>query len=669
METLTANLNENQQQAALHLEGPLLIFAGAGTGKTRVITHRIANLISKGVHPSKILAVTFTNKAAEEMRRRVDELFPGRGRAVWISTFHSFGAQFLRVEAKNIGLNPEFLIYDTSDQKKVLTDCVKELNLDEKKFKPGRMIEVISRAKDELIDADSYGIHALTSGDYFRQISATIYSLYQKKLKTAGAVDFGDLLMLTVSSLRDNKQLLEKYQERFRYVLVDEYQDTNHAQYLLTKYFSAKHKNICVVGDDDQSIYSWRGADIRNILEFERDYPGCHTVKLEQNYRSTASILDAAWQVVRNNSKRVDKKVWTDNHAGAPVNFVEVADENDEAQWIVDDVARRAAEGGLAYSDCAVFYRVNAQSRVLEDAFRRSGIPYAVIGTMRFYERHEIKDILAYLRLMHNPQDNVSFRRVINAPRRGIGKTSMDALDHLALERSVSLWDAIDNIGACAISSGAKKAFTSFKQLIGELRRNKDSMTTKEIAALVIDKTGYVRELEAEDTPESKSRIENIYELFTAIDDFETRSPDKTLSGYLTQVALVSDADDLAGEEDRNKVTLMTLHLAKGLEFKTVFIVGLEEGLFPIGEAAFDPEELEEERRLMYVGMTRAKEDLYLCCAAQRRVFGKTQWNMPSRFMEEARSIANVKLHTLRRNVAAANMAGGSENGKVPAPP
>jgi len=652
----------------MHTEGPLLIFAGAGTGKTRVITHRIAYLLGQGVNPAHILAVTFTNKAAQEMRTRLDTLAPGRGRSVWMSTFHSFGAHFLRVEAAAAGLAQDFLIYDTSDQKNVIKSCLRELNLDDKKYKPGRIMDIISRSKDELLDADSYGIHALTSGDYFRQAAATIYSLYQKKLKTAGAVDFGDLLMLTVATLRDNKDILEKYQERFRYVLVDEYQDTNHAQYLLTKYLSARHKNICVVGDDDQSIYSWRGADIRNILEFERDYPGCHTVKLEQNYRSTASILDAAWQVVRNNSKRVDKKVWTDNHAGAPVNFVEVADENDEAQWIVDEVARQASAGARAYSDCAVFYRVNAQSRVLEDAFRRSGIPYAVIGTMRFYERHEIKDILAYLRLLHNPNDNVSFRRVINAPRRGIGKTSMDALDHLAIERSVSLWDALEHLGACAISSGAKKAFVSFRELINELRRRRDSMSTREIAALVIEKTGYVRELEAEDTPESKSRIENIYELFTAIEEFEARSPDKTLSGYLTQVALVSDVDDLAGEEERNKVTLMTLHLAKGLEFKTVFIVGLEEGLFPIGEAAFDPEELEEERRLMYVGMTRAKEDLYLCCAAQRRVFGKTQWNMPSRFMEEARSIANVKLHTLRRNVAAANMAGESESGTFPAP-
>ncbi|OGS02003.1 MAG: hypothetical protein A2204_05715 [Elusimicrobia bacterium RIFOXYA1_FULL_47_7] len=640
METLTANLNENQQQAALHLEGPLLIFAGAGTGKTRVITHRIANLISKGVHPSKILAVTFTNKAAEEMRRRVDELFPGRGRAVWISTFHSFGAQFLRVEAKNIGLNPEFLIYDTSDQKKVLTDCVKELNLDEKKFKPGRMIEVISRAKDELIDADSYGIHALTSGDYFRQISATIYGLYQKKLKIAGALDFGDLLMMTVMALRDNKTLLEKYQERFEYVLVDEYQDTNHAQYLLTKYISAKHKNICVVGDDDQSIYSWRGADIRNILEFERDYPSCKTVKLEKNYRSTGNILNGAWQVIKNNQNRVNKKVWTENLGGNPIKVWQTVSETEEAQSIASEILRLQRENDLKASDFAVFYRTNAQSRVLEDAFRRNGIEYAVIGSMRFYERAEVKDILCYLRLIHNPNDNVSFKRIINSPRRGIGKTSLEALERHAQGKSISLSSALNELAGVEITSGAKKAFAGFKTMMDSFIPEKAMLTVKEIATTLLDRTGYIRELEAENSIESKSKIENIFELISAIDEFERRSDDKTLAGYLTQVALVSDLDEVGAEKTQDRAILMTLHLAKGLEFKNVFISGLEEGLFPIGEAAFDRDDLEEERRLMYVGMTRAKENLYLSWAAERKVFGKSRWNMPSRFIEEAGLVA-----------------------------
>lgn len=638
MEQYLERLNPAQRDAVIHTEGPLLIFAGAGTGKTRVITHRIAYLINKGIPPSNILAVTFTNKAAQEMRSRVDALVPGRGRGVWISTFHSFGANFLRAEAKEIGLAPDFLIYDSSDQKNILKNCVRDLKLDDKTFKPGKISEIISRAKDELLDAGSYGIHALTSGDYFRQTAATLYSMYQKRLKEAGALDFGDLLMLTVSALRDNKPILERYQNRFQYILVDEYQDTNHAQYLLTKYLSAARKNICVVGDDDQSIYSWRGADIRNILEFEKDHPGCRTVKLEQNYRSTTQILSSAWQVIKNNEKRVDKKVWTENGDGKPVNYLQVPNEMDEAQWIVDEVIRHKNELNCNYSDCAVFYRINAQSRVLEDAFRRSGVPYIIIGTLRFYERAEVKDILAYLRLIHNPNDNVSFRRVINAPRRGIGKTSMDTLNAFASEKGISLWDAVEQLPLVDISSGAKRALVGFKKLMNELRAGKENITIKAITTLVLEKTGYIKELEAEDTPEAKSRVENIYELISAIDDFENRSPDKTLAGYLMQVALVSDIDDLPNEEDRNKVTLMTLHLAKGLEFKTVFVIGLEEGLFPIGEAAFKPEELEEERRLMYVGMTRAKENLYLSSASERRVFGKTHWNMPSRFLDEARS-------------------------------
>ncbi len=647
MDTFLEKLNPPQREAVQHTEGPLIIFAGAGTGKTRVITYRIAHLLSKGVHPMSILAVTFTNKAAEEMRRRVDVLVPGQGRAVWISTFHSFGARFLRTEAQAIGLARDFLIYDSSDQKHVLRDCIKELNLDDKKFKPGRMIEIISRAKDDLLDADSYGIHALASGDYFRQTSATIYKLYQKKLQSAGALDFGDLLMLTVTSLRDNKQLLEKYQERFRYVLVDEYQDTNHAQYLLTKYFSAKHKNICVVGDDDQSIYSWRGADIRNILEFERDYNGCTTVKLEQNYRSSSTILSAAWYVVQNNRNRVDKRVWTDNTSGKPVRLVESANELEEAQRVVDEIEYLHKEGAYRYADCAVFYRTNAQSRVLEDAFRRSGINYAVIGSMRFYERQEVKDILAYLRLVHNPHDNVSFKRIINAPRRGIGKTSLEALEKFAIKSNLSLWDALGHLSSTDVASAGRKAFFGFKALLETLRRESAALTVKQIALSVIEKTGYLTALEAEDTPEAKTRVENIQELVSAIDEFEQRSPDTSLAGYLTQIALVSDSDDLPSTgtetpaEPEDRVTLMTLHLAKGLEFRAVFILGLEEGLFPMNDSSFSPDELEEERRLMYVGMTRAKEDLYLSWANERRVFGKSTWNMPSRFIEETRSCGN----------------------------
>jgi DNA helicase-2/ATP-dependent DNA helicase PcrA len=440
--------------------------------------------------------------------------------------------------------------------------------------------------------------------------------------------------MLPVVALRDNAALREKYQERFRYILVDEYQDTNHAQYMLAKMLSGRHKNICVVGDDDQSIYSWRGADIRNILEFERDYPGCKSVKLEQNYRSTPEVLTAAHRVVKNNLQRVNKTIWTENQTGEKPSFMENTNEQEEASSIVREIERLRREKKYRLSDFAVFYRTNAQSRVLEDAFRRNGTPYAIIGTVRFYERVEVKDILAYLRLVHNPNDNLSFKRVVNTPRRGIGKTTMDMLENFALLKGVSLFSALDSIGELALSNAARKGFTEFKRFIDDMRLRKETSTIKELAGRVISGTGYVAELEQEDTAESKSRIENINELMSAIDEFESRSPDKTVGGYLTQVVLVSDLDNWS--DDNDAVTLMTLHLAKGLEFETVFITGLEEGLFPIGESAFSPKELEEERRLMYVGMTRARKTLYLSWAAERRVNGKSRWNMPSRFVEEA---------------------------------
>lgn len=635
MDPIFDKLNPAQKDAVLQTEGPLIIFAGAGTGKTRVITHRIAYLLSKEVTPWNILAVTFTNKAAEEMRRRVDALAPGRGRSVWISTFHSFGAQFLRMEAKTLGIDPSFLIYDDADQKNLLRDCVRELNLDEKKFKPSRLAEIISRSKDDLLDADSYGIHSLASGDHFRQVVATVYGLYQKKLNMSGALDFGDLLMGTVTALRDNGQVRAKYQERFRYLLVDEYQDTNHAQYMLTKFLAGKHRNICVVGDDDQSIYSWRGADIRNILEFERDYPGCRMVKLEQNYRSTQNVLSSAWNVIKNNQDRVEKKLWTESGEGDRPRIFESMNELEEAQRVADEIEEWRRNHGFRYCDFAAFYRTNAQSRVLEDAMRRSGIPYAVVGSVRFYDRAEVKDITAYLKVIHNPNDSISLKRIINVPHRHIGKTTIELLEHFALEKNTTLWEAVRNVHAIEVPPAGRRALMEFRKMIEELRGDRGSMTVKEIAAQVLERTGYLRELEAEDTPEAKNRAENIQELISAIDEFEGRSPDRTLAGYLTQVALVSDLDTWS--DDNDKVTLMTLHLAKGLEFRSIFITGLEEGLFPIGEAAFDREELEEERRLMYVGMTRAKERLYLSWAAERKIFGKSHWNMQSRFIQEAK--------------------------------
>ncbi|MCB4790330.1 MAG: UvrD-helicase domain-containing protein [Elusimicrobia bacterium] len=645
-------LNKEQQDAVLHINGPLIIFAGAGTGKTRVITYRIAHMLNQGISPYHILAVTFTNKAAEEMRKRVDNLVPSLGKAVWVSTFHSFCAHFLRVEAKNIGLDPQFLIYDDTDQKNVIKKCIEELILDDKKYKPARILEIISRAKDDMLDADSFEIHAQTSADTFRQIVATVYKLYQNKLKEASALDFGDLLLSTVEALRDDERLRQKYQERFTHVLVDEYQDTNHAQYLLTKYISAKHKNLCVVGDDDQSIYSWRGADVRNILEFENDYPECKMIKLEENYRSVSNILDSAWNVIKNNEKRVDKKLWTSKKEGNDVKLYESATAIEEAQSVVSRIEYLKNNKNEKFNDFAVFYRTNAQSRVLEDAFRRAGIPYAIVGSVRFYDRQEIKDLMAYLRLLHNPNDNISFARIINVPKRGIGKTAFKSIEQASKDKGVSLWYALEHMSSIEATPSARKSILEFKEMIYQLRLSKNNLTIRQITEKIIEKTGYLKELEAEDTPEAQNRIENIYELLTAIGEFEARSPDKSLSGYLTQVSLVNDIDEWKDTFD--KVTLMTLHLAKGLEFRTVFITGLEEGLVPIGESAFDMDELEEERRLMYVGMTRAKEDLYLSWAQERTVFGKTRWNMRSRFIDEAKVFIEERasMPEIKRNVS-----------------
>ncbi|MDR1522338.1 MAG: UvrD-helicase domain-containing protein [Endomicrobium sp.] len=633
-ELLTKNLNHPQQEAVLCTQGPLIIFAGAGTGKTRVITHRIAYLISLGVKPWSILAVTFTNKAALEMKQRIIDLVQEQGHNVWISTFHSFCAYFLRVEAKNIELALDFLIYDFADQKNVIKDCLKELNIDEKKFKISTIIDKISRAKDDLKSPSDMAYEAEKNDDLNKAIISKIYHLYQKKLDMAQALDFGDLIMRTVLALQHYPAILEKYQLKYEYILIDEYQDTNHAQYVLVKLLSQKHKNLCVCGDDDQSVYSWRGADIKNILDFQKDYPNTKTIKLEQNYRSTPKILEAAWKVVKNNNNRVPKQLWTQNPDEGCVSTIRALNENDESERVVSLIAEKVAQKQYNFSDFAVFYRTNAQSRTFEDAFRRNSIPYAVIGTLRFYDRAEIKDIMAYLKLIHNTNDNISFKRIINVPRRGIGKTSLEALEKYALLKGISIWDAILSAKDAGIGKNAINALNSFYQFIKTFINLKDTVSVKEIAKKIIVLSGYLKGLEDEKSPESKTKIENIQELISAITDFENRSPDKTLSGYLTQIALVSDIDNL--DNSNGKVTLMTLHLAKGLEFNNVFLCGLEEGLFPIGESVYTLENLSEERRLMYVGMTRARKHLYLCWSTERTIFGKTKWNMPSRFIAEA---------------------------------
>ncbi len=634
-ESLLSTLNPPQRQAVIHGEGPLLILAGAGSGKTRVITFRIAHLLAEGVNPWNILAVTFTNRAAGEMRRRVDELTAGQGRGVWISTFHAFCAQFLRVEARSAGLDPHYVIYDESDQTQVLKECLRELNLDEKKYKPSQVLAVISRAKDDLLDAESYAIHALTQNDPFRQMVATLYDRYQKKLAKANALDFGDLILRSSVALRDNESLRAKYQTRFKYLLVDEYQDTNHAQYLLTKHLIAPPKNLCVVGDDDQSVYSWRGADIRNIMEFERDYPGATVVKLEQNYRSTERILEAAHSVIKRNRFRKDKKLWTDQKGGDPVRFQEFADELEEARFVGGETARRLAQGGKP-SDVAVFYRTNAQSRVLEDAFRRENIPYQLIGSVRFYARMEVKDVLAFLRVVVNPADSVAAKRVINVPPRGIGKTTIQDLERNAAARGVSFYEAALALSQNHEGGAAGRNVRKFTDIIRDLSVKAAAATASQMVQAVLEGAGYWAhwEEQVDSDPEAAYRLDNLQELVNASKEFEESSEIKTVSTFLEKVSLASDLDNIKTEG--GAVTLMTVHLAKGLEFPAVYVTGLEEGLFPIGESAFDEKELEEERRLAYVAITRAREELTLTASSSRKIYGRSHWNIPSRFIAEA---------------------------------
>jgi DNA helicase-2/ATP-dependent DNA helicase PcrA len=648
-EILTKNLNTNQQEAVLCTEGPLIIFAGAGTGKTRVITHKIAYLLSIEVAPWSILAVTFTNKAAAEMKQRVIELSPKTGEKVWISTFHAFCVYFLRVEAVKIRLNPNFLIYDFGEQKNVIKDCLKDLNLDEKKFKISSIADKISRAKDDLKTPSNMATQAEENGDFIGTTIAKIYKLYQKKLESSGSLDFGDLIMRTIVSLKQYPALLEHYQEKYRYIMIDEYQDTNHAQYMLVKLLAAKNKNICVVGDDDQSVYSWRGADINNIMNFENDYPNTKTVKLEQNYRSTPKILEISNKVIRHNGARVNKQLWTQNPDDGTVSVLNAATENDEATKVADLISIKSISSGYNnLSDFAVFYRTNAQSRTFEDALRRVGLPYIIVGTLKFYDRAEIKDIMAYLKLIHNPNDNISFKRIINIPKREIGKTSVETLEKFSITKNISIWQAIDSAQEANLTKRAVASLKSFALFIKDFIDLKNNTSIKDMAEKIILHSGYLKNLEAENSPESRTKIENIQELISAIDDFEKHSQDKSLAGYLTQISLISDIDSL--DESKGKVTLMTLHLAKGLEFKNVFLCGLEEGLFPIGESASNPQELEEERRLMYVGMTRAIKNLYLCWATERTVYGKTKWNIPSRFITEAglREEAIEKQHNIK---------------------
>ncbi|HEX9899493.1 MAG TPA: DUF3553 domain-containing protein [Candidatus Methylomirabilis sp.] len=632
VDPILTDLNPPQEEAVLRGDGPLLILAGAGSGKTRVITRRIAYLIGRrGVQPWQILAVTFTNKAADEMRRRVELLLGARGLNVALGTFHATCVRILRKWHGELGFRSSFVIYDEADQLSLIKDCLKALDLSERVLNPRGVAARISRAKNELLTPGEY---ATVANDFTEERTAKIYALYQDRLRTSHAVDFDDLLMLTVLLFREKPHVLQYYQNLWRYVLVDEYQDTNHAQYQIVNFLSQRHGNLCVVGDDDQSIYRWRGADLNNILDFERDHPGCAVIKLEQNYRSTQNILDAAGSVVAHNVGRKGKTLWTENPAGECVVFYQARDEQAEAAFVVRTVRTLSAEGGHSLDDFAVFYRTNAQSRVLEDALRREVTPYVIVGGLRFYERKEIKDLLSYLRLVANPDDTQSFKRIVNVPPRGIGQTTANKLEGLAMAERISLWEACKLAGERKLlGPKAQKALAELMAVIERARAKLDVATVPELILELLETTGYLADLKNEGTIEAESRIENLQELVSAAREFMERSEDQGLQAFLDSVALIADIDALA--DGKGAVTLMTLHSAKGLEFPVVFITGMEEGIFPHARALTDDNELEEERRLCYVGMTRPKERLFLSAALSRRLYNNNAYNLPSRFLDE----------------------------------
>lgn len=629
---LIAKLNPAQKEAVLHGEGPLLILAGAGSGKTRVLTHRVAYLVRQGVDPQRILAITFTNKAAKEMKERLIHLIGEKDVArLWVSTFHAACVRILRREIGALGYQSNFVIYDSADQQTLIKNCLKDLNLDEKKFTPRAILAAISNAKNRLMGPERYDFEA---ANFFEQKVSQVYKLYQQKLKEANALDFDDLLMLTVKLFKENPAILHYYQHKFQHILVDEYQDTNHAQYLLVKMLGEEHRNVYVVGDPDQSIYGWRGADIQNILDFEEDYPEAKVIKLEQNYRSTQTILQAANEVISNNTSRKEKRLWTENPKGEPIICFTAQDEHHEAEFVGSEIYRRHNQEGRAYRDFAVLYRTHAQSRVFEETFIRYGIPYEIYGGLMFYERKEIKDILAYLRVLANPRDIISLERIINVPKRGIGEATLGKILAFADQRGITPFEAMQL--ADSIPGLNKRLLNSIKQfadLMEGFRQKVGTLPLTDLVRTILVDTGYLAELEMEKTVEAQTRIENLQEFLSVTSDFDRHAEEKTLEAFLAQVSLVSDVDNL--EESEDKVVLMTLHTAKGLEFPVVFLCGMEEGVFPHSRAMLDETELEEERRLCYVGMTRAQELLYLTRAWQRTLYGNTVNNPPSRFLTE----------------------------------
>ena len=624
-------LNDRQKEAVLTVEGPCLVIAGAGSGKTKVLTHKIAYLMHNvGVKPWNILAITFTNKAANEMKERVEKLVGEVAKDMWIGTFHAICVRILRRYIDRIGFTSSFVIFDTSDQRTLVKQCIKQLKLDDKIFTDRSVLSEISNAKNEMLEPADYALRA--NGEFRKETIAEVYKMYQKKLKDNNAVDFDDIINYTIKILSENPDVLEYYSNKFEYVLVDEYQDTNKAQFTLVSMLAARFGNITAVGDNNQGIYSFRGADITNILNFERDFPGTKIIKLEQNYRCTQNILDAANAVIKNNESKYEKNLWTENNKGDLPYVFRGDTEYDEANFIVEQIRRLKREEYLDYNDFTILYRMNSQSRSIEDILRREDIPYKIVGGLKFYERKEIKDIIAYLRLIENTADNLSLQRIINEPKRGIGKTSLDNIEAVANQNGISMYEVIKRADAF----GLNRVYVNSRDFINqieELRAKKDTLIVSELIKETLKVTGYSKALELEDTTEAETRLENLDEFLTVAIEFEEELADNTLADFLEGITLSSDIDNT--DETEDSVTLMTLHSAKGLEFPVVFLVGMEEGIFPGYKSIGEQKELEEERRLCYVGITRAKQHLFLTCARQRTIFGSTSCNQVSRFIKE----------------------------------
>ncbi len=638
---LLNGMNPRQKEAVLHTDGPLLLMAGAGSGKTRVLTHRIAYLIEeKEVNPWNILAITFTNKAAKEMKERVNAILASGGEDVWVSTFHSMCVRILRRDVDFIGYNRNFTIIDSSEQLTLMKRILKELNIDPKKYDPRSILGTISQAKNSLQTPQDF---AKMQGSYYEEIAAKCYAAYQKELQYNQCMDFDDLIMNTIRLFEEHPDSLTYYQNKFHYIHVDEYQDTNHAQYTLVNLLAGRFRNLCVVGDADQSIYGWRGADMQNILDFEKDYPDAAVILLEQNYRSTKNILSAANQVIENNSNRKPKNLWTENKEGNKITYYRADNERDETRFIVDRMQEEIRSNHRNYGDFAILYRTNAQSRVMEETLLKANIPYKMVGGHKFYDRKEIKDILAYLNVLANPQDSISFERIVNSPKRGIGPGSIEKLRSFASLHEWPLLEAAQNVDLANIGGKAGQQLGTFGEMIQEVTQMIPYLTVTELTKEVLDRSGYLEDLKIQNTLEAQARIENLEEFLTVTQEFDKQfeqqneedadAPEEKLTVFLNDLALVSDIDNL--EEDASQVTLMTLHAAKGLEFPVVFLIGLEEGVFPLSRALMEESELEEERRLAYVGITRAEEALYLTNAFSRTLYGRTQYNRPSRFVEE----------------------------------